>query len=58
MSTNRNAATLEQGAASKNNLKASTRIIPQPSRHRKPRITRRALQAELQFLLASKAGDR
>lgn len=57
MSTNKNGAPFEQVAPSKNNLKTSNQIIPQSSRCSK-RVTRRAVQAELAFLLAARGAHR
>jgi len=57
MTRKRNGATLEQGAPSKTNLKASTQIIPQPSRRSK-RTSRRAAQVELAFLMAARRASR
>ena len=57
MLTNKNGAPFEQVAPSKNNLKASAQIIPQPSLRSK-RVTRRSVAAELQFLLSARGARR
>lgn len=45
------------GLPSKKQIAIDPAKIPQPSPHRKPRITRKAVQAEFAFLLAAKVGD-